>query len=542
MPGFSFGATPNTQAGSTGFQLGQTQATPVGTSGGLSFGAGLGVAKTTASGGFSFGTPAASTATATATAAVVPPGGSTGFTLPLNLAKTTPTLTLGGTTTTTTTAGGLSLGTAAATPSFGQSLSFGQTSTTKPSLSTGFSFGQTAAAKSGLSLGGASLGFNLTGTTTTSTTTSTSTGLFGATTSTTGASLFGATTTTTASKGLGGVDPKTSTAGGNVGANGKGGDNKAFKETNLPNDVVQSVETFKKYVKDEKSVREEIARMSSKPLFKVQEDVQTLRQLLAVVANGLQRNAVTIEKLKMESAQELKKAEMAQRTKEIPPGLQYENTAPSECFHHLVEEFEGRMLIYRQQIEEMENALTALSQPNIFTPQELSVCLRRLHETFVALAAQLQGVHESVKAQKEQYLNYRRIFQGDSADIFEKRKKASEKMGISQRSMVSVGPTPFTGMSNVAAVAMATALNRGQQPSGAPPTVGLSSTLGTTQTGTLGTGLGFGTTVNPTTQSSGFGGGTTGTFGGTASTFGGTASTFGGFGSNTTGAAAKPLG
>ncbi len=86
----------------------------------------------------------------------------------------------------------------------------------------------------------------------------------------------------------------------------------------------------RKYVKEQKGVREEIARMSSNQMYKVQEEMASHKQLLSLVTNSLQRNAVTIDKLKHESAQELKHAEIAQRTKDTPPGLQYENTAPSE--------------------------------------------------------------------------------------------------------------------------------------------------------------------------------------------------------------------
>ena len=50
-------------------------------------------------------------------------------------------------------------------------------------------------------------------------------------------------------------------------------------------------------------MREDIARMSSKPMLKVQEDVTALRQLLSVVATGLQRNACSVEKLKLEMTQ-----------------------------------------------------------------------------------------------------------------------------------------------------------------------------------------------------------------------------------------------
>ena len=70
--------------------------------------------------------------------------------------------------------------------------------------------------------------------------------------------------------------------------------------------------------------------MNSKPLSKVQEEISSLKKLVSAVSSGLHKNAVAIEALKSESGKELKHAEIAQRTKDTPPGLQYENSAPTE--------------------------------------------------------------------------------------------------------------------------------------------------------------------------------------------------------------------
>ena len=55
-------------------------------------------------------------------------------------------------------------------------------------------------------------------------------------------------------------------------------------------------------MKEQKQVHEEISRMSSKAMLKVQDDIRSLKQLLSVSASGLQRNALAIGHLKMEAA------------------------------------------------------------------------------------------------------------------------------------------------------------------------------------------------------------------------------------------------
>ena len=52
----------------------------------------------------------------------------------------------------------------------------------------------------------------------------------------------------------------------------------------------------------------------------------------------------------MSAAQELLNVEVAQRTRDTPPAMQYENVAPLEYFARLVSNFEGQMLLYRRQV------------------------------------------------------------------------------------------------------------------------------------------------------------------------------------------------
>ncbi|XP_037382944.1 nucleoporin p58/p45 isoform X1 [Talpa occidentalis] len=523
--GFSFGTST---LGSTTVAAGGT-----GTGGGFSFGTGT---SSNPSVGLNFGT-FGSTATPATTSA---PSG--GFGTGLFGSKPTTGFTLGGTNTgiATTITTGFTLGTPATTSASTTGFSLGFN---KPAASaTPFALPITSTSAGGLTLSSAltsapaaSTGFTLNSLGgAAATTTTASTGLsLGGTLAGLGGSLFQS--TNTATSGLGqnalGLTLGTTAATSTVGNEGLGGidfssssdkksdktgtrpeDSKALKDENLPPVICQDVENLQKFVKEQKQVQEEISRMSSKAMLKVQEDIKALKQLLSLAASGLQRNTINIDKLKIETAQELKNAEIALRTQKTPPGLQHENTAPADYFRILVQQFEVQLQQYRQQIEELENHLATQANNSHITPQDLSMAMQKIYQTFVALAAQLQSIHENVKVLKEQYLGYRKMFLGDAVDVFEARRTEAKKWQNAPR--VTTGPTPFSNMPNAAAVAMAATLTQQQQPATGPqPSLGVS--FGTPFGSGIGTGL----------QSSGLGSSNLGGFG-----------TSSGFGCSTTGA------
>ncbi|NXJ59086.1 NUP58 protein, partial [Rostratula benghalensis] len=441
--------------------------------------------------GFPLGTPATTSAATTGFSLGFnkPAGSATPFALPV----------------TSTSASGLSLSSAlTSTPAAG---------TTGFTLNLGGTAAPTTTASTGLSLGGAlaGLGGSLFQNTSTA-----ATGLgqnaLSLTLGTTAAP------STTANEGLGGIDFSSS-------SDKKSKDSKALKDENLPPVICQDVENLQKFVKEQKQVQEEISRMSSKAMLKVQEDIKALKQLLSVVASGLQRNTLNIDKLKVETAQELKNAEIALRTQKTPPGLQHENTAPADYFRILVEQFEVQLQQYRQQIEELENHLATQANNSHITPQDLSMAMQKIYQTFVALAAQLQSIHENVKMLKDQYLGYRKTFLGDAMDVFEARRAEAKKWQSAPR--VTTGPTPFSNIPNAAAVAMAATLTQQQQPATGPqPSLGVS--FGTPFGSGIGTGL----------QSSGLGSSSLGGFG-SSSAFGSSATGASSFGFGTT---SKPSG
>lgn len=69
------------------------------------------------------------------------------------------------------------------------------------------------------------------------------------------------------------------------------------------------------------------------------------------------------------------------------------------------------------------------------------MAMSKLHESLVAVAGKLQGVHSKVQQQKEQYLNFRKYVLKDNKNVFEDIKsdgKISHSIG-----RITSGPTPF---------------------------------------------------------------------------------------------------
>jgi len=402
-------------------------------------------------------------------------------------------------------------------PAFGTAAS-----TAATGFASGFGFGTTTtisqAPAQGLNLGA---------------TTTTGTPAFG---SVGGLGGLGGTTTTAA--GLGGA-PALAGLGGTAAKQGQAqthqegkSEGKAVKESMIPTELGSTVEELKKIMKEEKSVSSDISHVSAKPYNKIKDETEALSQLVSVLAIGVQKNRTALDRLKADTAQELVNVETAQRTKETPPAMQYENVAPLDFFNRLVGQFEFEMTNYRKQIEQTELHLQAMGNADGIRSQDLTLALQKLHEAFTDLAAKYGGIHHQVAKQKEHYLNIHRHLHGTNTSIFER--KSSVGVRSSPALPRLVGPSPFTGPQDPLAQARAHLLNHSQQPTQpqtGPPTLGLSS-MGTNPAFKQPTATGFGS------GPAGFGSGTPG-FGANTSGFGANTTGFGastsGFGANTSG-------
>jgi len=116
----------------------------------------------------------------------------------------------------------------------------------------------------------------------------------------------------------------------------------------------------------QKGLSSDIARGSARPLNRCAEDTASLMEILSTLSGSVQRDRSSADKLKQDTAKALQSAEIAQRTHDTPPGLQYENNAPLQFFMELAESFEQ---LFRSQIETTEKHIQTMMAPRTLTPQ-----------------------------------------------------------------------------------------------------------------------------------------------------------------------------
>lgn len=198
-------------------------------------------------------------------------------------------------------------------------------------------------------------------------------------------------------------------------ANATAGDGKSEppKQNKLPNEIMTNVESFKEFVKKQKSLSSDIMRVSIKPLHKASSTCEsTLRSALSL-SGELGRARAAAQRLRAAAAAALVHADTCARDL---PGSELEGMAPPAYIKELIGELEQQILTFKRQMEVADKQMQ--SSPKLLTEQELNLGIRRMHESLVALAGRLQAVHTQVEAQKEQYLNLRKYVLKDSTDVF----------------------------------------------------------------------------------------------------------------------------
>lgn len=215
------------------------------------------------------------------------------------------------------------------------------------------------------------------------------------------------------------------------------------KETQVPAQIIQSVEEFKNYVKNQKTISSEITRSTDRKLKNVSEEIQRGSCVVQEVSNDIDTNRSMIKHLRNETAKVIENADMAQRTHETPSGLQFENFLPQIYFKDLIQRYEMDLLSLKHQVELTEKHLQSLANPQNFSAQDLKRSLNQIHECFIALAGRVQEAHIKVESQKDQYLQLRKLVLRDATNVFEVAEQETLN-NSSSASRVQYGPNAFS--------------------------------------------------------------------------------------------------
>lgn len=189
---------------------------------------------------------------------------------------------------------------------------------------------------------------------------------------------------------------------------------KTGKESStLPPEMMPLVESLKKFIKDQKQIREENSqqRFSIQPILEVEKELEdNLKVNLHKIDLELQRNSKSIESVKRETNQLLSNAEMALRISRIDiPSTstsysvaqnQYVNACMHQYFVEMISNFEDQMNKYSKQIQDLQLHLDNMNKP--YNTDELFQIMRKQHETLISLAAQVYAVHEEINKIKQQ--------------------------------------------------------------------------------------------------------------------------------------------
>lgn len=210
------------------------------------------------------------------------------------------------------------------------------------------------------------------------------------------------TTTSIVNRGLGGE-----------GASGESSssNNKSPKDQPIPAEIKAVVDTFKNFLKDQKSIRDENAqeKYSLQPIINISNELDDgIRIQLERLDVVLQKNGKTVENLKKDTSnlyedgdnavRGLKHDSMSSTSSDYGSFLGQNRFISSPATHSyfvkLVREFEDTMDSYSKQIRELEVHLDNMNKP--VNAQELILVVRKQHDSLVSLAAEIYGMHEQI--------------------------------------------------------------------------------------------------------------------------------------------------
>ena len=227
------------------------------------------------------------------------------------------------------------------------------------------------------------------------------------------------------------------------------GANTATQQTR-PNDVKdmqldplvdQLVIDLTAFIKQQKLIQTEISKMENRSLQSCEKEYKSMSRSLVEWKRGVSEYSSQVASLKEESLQDIRVAEIAQRTRDLPASLQGDHSDPKLYFHMLCNQFSEKLAHYQQVVQDLGKNFSQMeTRPK--TPQEVSEIFKLLNDNFISLASNIYSLHSRVADLKDNVLSYSSIYSKDQQICFPKRMPSVPSSTSSGQ--LRSGPTPFS--------------------------------------------------------------------------------------------------
>lgn len=166
----------------------------------------------------------------------------------------------------------------------------------------------------------------------------------------------------------------------------------------LPDDVFQLVESYKKFVREQKAYRDQ--KFDSDPILEVGRDTEEFILAFQRVAVDCDRNSQLVQQIKEDTTKLLRHAELAHSLLRSHitnnPNLQQQQQQQpvNSYFAELADHMEERMKAYGEKIKDLKMSLDSITRT--FNVDELFKWLKKQHETLGEIAAKIYMTHERI--------------------------------------------------------------------------------------------------------------------------------------------------
>lgn len=168
----------------------------------------------------------------------------------------------------------------------------------------------------------------------------------------------------------------------------------------LPEPIFQLVESFKKFVREQKAFRDQKFEVDS--ILEVGRAIEEFTSMFQRLSFESDRHAKVVNQIKDDTVRLLRHAEQAysllRSQPSNNPSIQPQS---SQYFAEMADQFEARMKAYGDKIKELKNSLDNITRTcNV---DDLFRWLKRQHEALAEIAAKIYITHERIMEKKSEF-------------------------------------------------------------------------------------------------------------------------------------------